>query len=102
MIQQINELLGTMKSVLQGKLTINFVNPTTLQSILRNVSLHHPEGYGLIAGTRMDNIHLYYELITVTMVGNVHGLKLIMTLPLKTANQHFALYKIIVLLSRTF
>jgi len=102
MIQQINELLGTIQSVLQGKLPINFINSATLQSILRNVSLHLPEGYELIAGTRMDNIHLYYELVTVTMVGNAHGLKLIMTIPLKTANQHFALYKIIVLPSRTF
>ena len=102
MIQQINELLGTIQSVLQGKLPINFINSATLQSILRNVSLHLPEGYELITGTRMDNIHLYYELVTVTMVGNAHGLKLIMTIPLKTANQHFALYKIIVLPSRTF
>ena len=92
MIQQINELLGTIQSVLQGKLPINFINSATLQRILRDVSLHLPEGYELITGTRMDNIHLYYELVTVTMVGNAHGLKLIMTIPLKTANQHFALY----------
>ena len=101
-IQQINELLGTIQSAMQSKLPLNFINPATLQNILRNVSLHLPEGYELIAGTRMDNIHLYYELITVTMVGNVHVLNLIMTIPLKTANQHFALYKIIVLLSCTF
>jgi len=94
MIQPINELLGTIQSLLQGKLPINFINPATLQSILRNVSLNLFEGYELIAGTRMDNIHSYYELVTVTTVGNAHGLKLIMTTPLKTANQHFALNKI--------
>ena len=102
MIQQINELLGTIQTAMQGKLPLNFINPVTLQSILRNVSLHLPEGHELIVGTRMHNIHLYYGFITVTMVGNVYGLKLIMTIPLKTVNQHFALYKIIVLPSQTF
>ena len=87
---------------MQGELPLNFINPATLQSILRNVSLRLPEGHELIACTRMHNIHLYYEFITVTMVENVHGLKLIMTIPLNTANHHFALYKKTVLPSRTF
>jgi hypothetical protein len=40
---------------------------------------------------------LYYQLATVTLVGNAHGIKNIINIPLKTANQHFSLYKIIVL-----
>jgi hypothetical protein len=55
----------------------------------------------LIAGTRADNIHLYYQLVRVTLVGNAHGIKLIVNVPLKTASQHFALYRIIVLPART-
>jgi hypothetical protein len=69
--------------------------------MLRNISLHLPPGYELIAGTRADNIYLYYELVTVTLVGNAHGIQLIINVPLKTASQHFALYKIIVLPART-
>jgi len=40
---------------------------------------------------------LYYQLATVTLVGNAHGIKIIINIPLKTVNQHFNLYKIIVL-----
>jgi hypothetical protein len=46
------------------------------------------------------NIHLYYELATVTLVGNTHGIKIIVNVPSKTASQQFTLYKIIVLPSR--
>jgi len=40
---------------------------------------------------------LYYQLATVTLVGNAHGIKIIINISLKTVNQHFNLYKIIVL-----
>ena len=45
MLQQINELLEAIQSVLQGKLPITLINPSALQNILRNVTLHLPEGY---------------------------------------------------------
>jgi hypothetical protein len=64
---------------------------------LRNVSLHLPEGYQLIAGTRLENIYLYYDLITVSVIGNVHCVKFILNVPLKTVNRQFNLYKISVL-----
>jgi hypothetical protein len=97
MAQQVDDLLGAVQSVLHGKLPIHFINPIVLQHILRNVTLHLPEGYELVTGTRMDNIFLYYELATVTLVGNAHGIKIIVNVPLKTAGQQFTLYKIIVL-----
>jgi hypothetical protein len=100
MAQQVDDLLGAVQSVLHGKLPIRFINPIVLQHILRNVSLHLPEECELVAGTRMDNIHLYYEVATVTLVGNAHGIKVIVNVPLKTASQRFTLYKIIVLPSR--
>jgi len=43
MIQQTDELIGAMESVLQGKLPISLGNPTTMQRTLRNVSLQLPE-----------------------------------------------------------
>jgi hypothetical protein len=81
--------------MIQVELPVNFVNPTTLNNILRNVSLHLPEGHELIVGTQAENVHLYYDLlvITVTVVGNIHCIKVIINLPLKTANRSFALYK---------
>ena len=52
------------------------LNSTTLYNILRNVSLHLPEGYELLAGTRAENIHLFYE-VQVAVIGEAHCIKLI-------------------------
>ena len=62
--------------------------------ILRNVSLHLPEGYELVAGTRAENVHLYYELVKVAVIGDAHCIKLILNVPLKTASRYFVLHKI--------
>ena len=83
-----------------GKLPMNLVNPTTLQNILRNVFLQLPGGFDLILGTKTENNHLCYEIIKVTAIANVHGIKLIVNVPLKTANQLFTLHKIFVLPTR--
>jgi hypothetical protein len=41
------------------------------------VSLSLPQGYELIAGTRTDALHYYYELAKVTLIGNAHGIKIL-------------------------
>jgi hypothetical protein len=100
MIQQTDELLTAIQYVMLGKLPMNWINPTTLQNILRNVSLQLPGGFHLILGTKTENVHLYYEIVKVTAIDNVHGIKLIINVPLKTASQLFTLYKISVLSTR--
>ena len=100
MIQQTDELLTTIQYVMLGKLPINLINTTTLQNILRKVSLQLPREFDLIFGTKTENIHLYYEIVKVTAVANVHGIKLIINVPLKTASQLFTLYKIYFLPTR--
>ena len=77
----------------QGKLPVKLINPTTLHNILRNVSLNLPDGYELILGTQ---IYSYYDLISVTLVGDIYCVKII----LKTVNRHFLLYKEIVFPTR--
>ena len=54
-----------------------------------------PENYEHVAGTNFDNILLDCDLIRVTVVGNIHSVKLIMHILLKTASQYFKLHKII-------
>jgi hypothetical protein len=61
-----------------------------------------PETYKLIAGTKFDDIHGYYELIKVTSVGTAHGIKLILEVPLKNERQRFTLFKITALPVRVF
>ena len=100
MTQQVRDLISAAQLVLQGQLPMCLINPTTLQNILRNISMHLPEGYELIAGSRTDSIYLYYELTSVALIGNSHGLQIIINMPLKTADQYFTLYDITVLPSR--
>ena len=42
-LQRIKELLEVIKSLLQGKLLITLIKPSTLQCIFRNVTLHLPD-----------------------------------------------------------
>ena len=38
-------------------------------------------------------MYLYYELVRVSVTGNVYSMKLVVNVPLKTANSQFTLYK---------
>jgi len=78
---QVDELQMAVQHSLSGKLPLTILSPNILHSVLRNISLCLPENYELIAGTKFENIHLYYELIKVTTVGNAHGIKLILAVP---------------------
>ena len=93
--QQIDELLAAVQYTHNGKLPVTFINPTTLQNILRNISIRLSENYELVAGTQWENIHLYYDLITVAVRGDVYSIKLIINIPLRTADQNFNLHKLI-------
>ena len=95
--QKFDELTNAVQYMSLGKLPISFVNPTTLKNILRNVSLQLPENFELIAGTGIQNIHLNYKLISVTVMGDAHGIKLFINVPLKSAESYFTLYRIIAL-----
>jgi len=68
--------------------TKRLINPTTLQIIFRNASLQLPVRYELIVVTKTDKTYLYCELVQVSVIGNVHSMKLIVNIPLKTANSH--------------
>jgi hypothetical protein len=61
-----------------------------------------PDNYELIAGTKIDNIHMYYKLIKVNVVCTMHDIKFILEIPLKTAGQYFTLFKTIALPTPVF
>jgi hypothetical protein len=81
-------------------LPITIVNPKSLHNILRNISLCLPENYELAAGTIFESIYSYNDLIKEAIVGSIHNVKLIMYVPIKTANQNFTVYRIIGLPNR--
>lgn len=70
----VDELTDAVQFTIMGRLPINLTGPTTLQAILRNIFLYIPEHYELIAGTRIENIHLYYDLIKTAVIGDAHHL----------------------------
>ena len=86
-----------MQYAILGKLPIILISPLELQGILRNITLLLPESYELVAGTSQENIHLYYELTKVSVMANVHSVNLVLTVPLKTADIYFTLFRLIAL-----
>jgi len=95
LIQQIDGLFDAVQCAIQGKLPIKLVNPVELQNILRNVTLQLPESYELAIGSSKQNIHWYYEFIKVAVVANTRSINLILSVPLKTTDSHFTLFRLI-------
>ena len=56
-----------------------------------------PESYELVPGTSKENMHLYYELTKISVVENEYSVNLVLTIPLKTADSHFTLFRLIAL-----
>jgi len=70
-----------------GDIASKFDKPYYFTQHFKKVSLHLPENCELIAGARIENIHLYYDLITVAAIGDAHHIQIILNVPLKTANR---------------
>jgi hypothetical protein len=51
----------------------------------------------LIAGIKIENIQLYYELIKASIIGDTYGLILVLKIPLKRAGQIFTMYRMVAL-----
>ena len=97
LVQQIDGLFDAVQYAILGKRSIKLNSPLELQDILRNITLLFPEGYELLAGTSKENIRLYYELTKVSIMANVHSVNLVLTIPLKTADSYFTLFRLITL-----
>ena len=91
LVQKFYDLFNIIQGAMHGRLSIKLINPTFLQSILRNVTLCLRENYELIPGTSMENIHLNYDLTIVSIVVNTHCNNLLLNIPLKLANRYFTL-----------
>jgi len=92
--QQVDNSFVAIQCAIQGNLSVKFIDPFTLQNILRNVTLQLPDGYKLKPDIKTENIHRYYQIAKVTVAATAHCVKLIISVPLETASHHFTLYKI--------
>jgi hypothetical protein len=79
-----------------GNIPLNLISPSMLRNMLQNVSLVLPGGYDLIFSLRPNNVFMYYEMIQAAMLADLRSLKLLMTVPLKTMNVQFTLYRVTV------
>jgi hypothetical protein len=70
LMQQLDELMSAVQYTALGKLPLNLVDPTTLLSIFKNISLHLPDGYELVAGTKIENVHFYYGYTQNAAIGD--------------------------------
>jgi len=50
--------------------------------------------------THINDIHLYYELIKLFVIANAHCIHLILNVPLRSADRHYTLFRIITLTIR--
>ena len=94
MIHQFDELIVAIQFVMQDIQPIGLINPTNLQGILRNISFQLPEGYEFIVGTKPINIYLQYEVVQVSVIGDIHIIKRFINVSLRTASIQFLLYKV--------
>jgi len=54
--QQLDEIFSAIQLAISESLSMNLISPSLIQSILRNVTLHLPEGYERIADTKTEDI----------------------------------------------
>jgi hypothetical protein len=59
-------------------------------------------GFDIIVSLRPNNVFMYYEMIQAAMLADLHSLKLLMIVPLKTMNVQFTLYRVAVFPVRLF
>jgi hypothetical protein len=84
----IDELMFALQYVQLGKIPLNLISPNMLRDMLQNVSVL-PRGYDLIVSLRTNNVFMHYEMIQAVMLADLHSLKLVMIVPLKTMNVQF-------------
>jgi hypothetical protein len=86
-----------LNSTIGGKLSVNLIAPTLLQSLLRSIFAHLPDGYTLFTGIQLNDMYLFYKCIGVTVFADHHNLRLLLTVPMKTFDRHFTLYRLVTL-----
>jgi hypothetical protein len=62
-VQQIGELFSSVQYALLRSLPVSLITQVTLPSILTNISLNLPDNYEFVAGTKFQDVNIYYELV---------------------------------------
>jgi hypothetical protein len=63
---------------------------------LKNVFIILPDGYEFVMGIRPNNLFMYYDVVTATVLADLNTFNLILHVPLKSNNRYFELYRMVV------
>jgi hypothetical protein len=94
---RVKELVHGVEQSLTGRLSLSLISPDVLLEILRNITFFLPDGYNLISGLHRNNMYYYYEYSSIALMAHHHSVRLIVSVPLKTSDRIFNIYKIFTL-----
>jgi hypothetical protein len=94
---RVKDILHGVEQSLSGRLSLSLIPPDVLLGILRNVTFVLPDGYSLIVGLHRNNMHYYYEYSSIAIMVHHHSMRLIVSIPLKTSDRLFNIYKVFTL-----
>jgi hypothetical protein len=86
--------MEALQTVMLGKIPVNIIPPIVLQRVLRNVSLHLPEGYELVVNPGPHELVWYYENVQVAVMTNSLGFTLVLSIPIKDVYRRYELYSV--------
>jgi hypothetical protein len=88
---QIQESLDVTSS---GKLSSVLINPYNLSNILQQVSLQLPAGLSMLTGLTVEEMYVYYTVVSVQAVATSQHIRLLIDIPLKSSDRYFELYQV--------
>jgi hypothetical protein len=77
-----------------GKLSSVLINPYNLSMILQQVTLQLPQGTSMLTGLAVEDMYVYYTIVTVHAVATSRSIRLFIDIPLKAADRYFELYQV--------
>ena len=90
----ITQLQGSLDITSLGQMSSVLINPYNLSVILQHVSLQLPAGLSLLTGLTVEEMYVYYTIVTVHTIATSKNIRLFVDIPLKAADRYFELYEV--------
>jgi len=93
-VVELENLRQALELCAQGKLSSHLISPREMSGIFRRVREMLPSGVELLAGDRLVDMHIYREVAEVHAIAAQDVIRVIVRVPLKSTNNHFALFRV--------
>ena len=91
--QEYNAVTLGLQILARGKLASHFLPPAKLLRVLRSINNQLPSRLHLAIPLSPENLYLYYNYVKVTATSYNDALRLFISIPLKSSDRQFTLYK---------